>query len=757
MKGLPLSWELVAATIYLNPSMLIWSPCSKFVAAKTSESVEVFDAATLNRLATFRCPLRHRDSHLSFSPDSRSLTLLAGWKLISWDLQTGGRLSEISPRFRRKSLPQIKSLTYSNDGKMVAVAYKPQRTYRGFEVYAFDLYSRTRLGPLRVPEGQLVAPIWTHDEYLRLAIINEELITIWEVKFTAESFPLPGEVKLSPCPDKVELFSLPDGAKPFRLQDEVEPVPKLFQIPDVQFHIPEALFDFPDEVEPFHFPDEVEPSHFPDEVDPSHLLDEVEPSHLPDEAEPFRVPDGVKPFCFANSAKQFHLADRTNPFCFASCVEQSHLADKFKSLHLLDEVELFPLPYEVGPFPLPDEVEPFPLLDEVESFPLPEVLVGGNHFLLLPALSRLAFTLRNTVQVWDMKASRLLLKSEDMRASYSPPEFSFSSDGRFFAFATTAGEVRIWKESPTGYVLHQRLPSLFDSLEWTRLSPNGRSIIFPLDGTINLCHTGDQILSPPSAPSGQHFTLTFSPDEKTAAFAQFGGNVVTILDLQSCDLRLTINTGMEVECLGVAGDIVVAINHGKIATWNLPSGGHASNANINDSVRTVMLDRSPWLARHSLIFLSLSPDLSHIAVAGESEQGSDFGLEIRDVPTGTCLASNTSDCLSQLWFTRDGREVWMPSRIFGNKGWEIIEDNKSGAVGLKPREETLCPSEAFPWKSSHGYTVTGDGWVLSPTRKRLLWLPHRWRSDEEVHRIWSGQFLGLSHRLSEVVILEFLE
>ena len=59
--------------------------------------------------------------------------------------------------------------------------------------------------------------------------------------------------------------------------------------------------------------------------------------------------------------------------------------------------------------------------------------------------------------------------------------------------------------------------------------------------------------------------------------------------------------------------------------------------------------------------------------------------------------------------------------------------------------------------SNHDYEVTDDGWVLSPSRKRLLWLPHRWRSKEE-HRRWDGRFLGLlDGQLAEVVILEFFE
>ena len=134
----------------------------------------------------------------------------------------------------------------------------------------------------------------------------------------------------------------------------------------------------------------------------------------------------------------------------------------------------------------------------------------------------------------------------------------------------------------------------------------------------------------------------------------------------------------------------------------------------------------------------------------------DFCQQARFLPTSSRHFSSATSCqASSLWFTQDGCQVWV-SGNWGNKGWEIFKDSGSVAMKLKPLEETSCPSGTPPWQSHYGYKVTDDGWVLSPTQKRLLWLPHRWREDQE-YQLWSGQFLGLSHRLSEVVILEFLE
>ena len=91
------------------------------------------------------------------------------------------------------------------------------------------------------------------------------------------------------------------------------------------------------------------------------------------------------------------------------------------------------------------------------------------------------------------------------------------------------------------------------------------------------------------------------------------------------------------------------------------------------------------------------------------------------------------------------------------KGWKIVEKRGSGRIRLEPKDENLPPLGLFPWESRLGYEVTGDGWVLSATRKRLLWLPHRWRS-KAWQRAWGGRFLGLLQgELSEIVILEFPE
>ena len=406
---------------------------------------------------------------------------------------------------------------------------------------------------------------------------------------------------------------------------------------------------------------------------------------------------------------------------------------------------------------------------EVTSLPIPDGITDPDQFLFLPSLSRLAFVLGDTIQVWDLKTLKLLLKSEpapDPKTKQQllyPTRSSFSSDGRFFAYTNTAGEVCVWKESPAGYLLHQRLPFPGSAFyPRPRLSPNGESIITILGSKIHRWHTRDQDLSLPSVStkdSGHHiFTLGFSADEKLAAFARRKENTVTIIDLQSGEPRWIPDVGVEIDCLGMARSAVVLVGGEKIVTWNLPGGDSAFNTSINDSVRTTVLHHSskpPSLGTPT--HMSITPVFSRIIVARFPPLLFNSGLEVYDVSTGLCLARTMTRSVMRPLFTQDGREVWVGYGFSGEwEQLEIIEDSESGAIELRLQLISTLQREGFR-ESSSGYEVTDGGWVLSPSQKRLLWLPHRWRSDGQ-DRAWDGRFLGLLHsELSEVVVLECLE
>ena len=394
---------------------------------------------------------------------------------------------------------------------------------------------------------------------------------------------------------------------------------------------------------------------------------------------------------------------------------------------------------------------------EVEALPVPDEIAGGEAYLFLPTLSQLAFTLSDTIVIWDTKSSKFLLNSGPITLQYlKPPHLSgavFSSDGNFFIYLNINQEVYVWKRSITCYVLHQKLTISGNRVYLVPfISPSGRSFIVVIEEIIHLCQTEDQIPLSTHAPIYNPFTLKFSPQNEWAAFAQYGGKEVTVLYLQSSHPQLVIDTDTPVTHLGLTGSTIVVADQNKVATYNLPGGNSTSNTrmNIEDSVQAIKIKNTSRV-------LSISPNLNYIAC--ETEELNDNKLEIYELSTGKCIVDATSpDYLYIAWFTVDGHTIWAEDHNDQLSGWKIIQDSESGVINLEPLEPHVSPPERSPWESSTcGYQIVDDVWVLSPTQKRLLWLPPHWRTDKR-NRVWNGNFLGLRHpKPREVVILEFPE
>jgi len=398
---------------------------------------------------------------------------------------------------------------------------------------------------------------------------------------------------------------------------------------------------------------------------------------------------------------------------------------------------------------------------EVRVVPIPNHLGSGKQFIFAPGHLQVAIALEKAILVWDIQDSKLLLNSTDIK---TPEKMAFSSDGQFLVCGFDYS-IYLWKRSPAGYTLHQKVPSSalgkksFNLL----LSPNGQTIVVSGYTTLELWHTAESTISTSHAPvqtlTTPRFLLEFSPDGSLAVTAQLWDTTATVLDLKSGVTQFIIDTGMEIYGLGVAWGTVVAIGDGKVITWNLPPLGPFSNVrmNIDDGIETTTFDRrsAPFrlIQIHSA---SISADFNHIALLGISGLGSGPSLlNIYDVSTGEHLASSSSHGQTP-WFTPDGYEIWCLDTKEA-EGWAISKDNKFDITELEKLGPIRGPSGGFPWQSPHGCQVIDDGWIISSTGKCLLWLPPRWRSIEQ-YRVWGEQFLGLSHPgLSEVVILELLE
>ena len=407
---------------------------------------------------------------------------------------------------------------------------------------------------------------------------------------------------------------------------------------------------------------------------------------------------------------------------------------------------------------------------EAGSLQLPTEIDGEeiNHedFLFLPIVSRIAFSFQDGVVIWDAQVAKFLLKSGPLSTpgvTYTGYQAyiqakSFSSSGHFFACIAMDNYVRVYKELPTGYILHQQFTVFTDCK--LCISPDGESIVAHSLTRAHLWYTRDQITSISNAstqgnPEYSCF-LEFSPNGIFAAFAWEKKDTVTVLNLQSSDPPLTINVGMEVKGLAVTESVIITASHEEVAVWNILRGNHSLN--IEGKIANGIHIRLPMFS-WSIRCISASHDLSHILVVADFATGSNLWV-LNSLTEKYIGGTTTTELLSFAKFTLDGCEIQAQEYFSRDKmvGWKIVKDNKSGSVKLESLGEIPFTPKLPSWESSLGYEVMQDGWVLSPTQERLLWLPHQWRSARGGNERWCSQFLGLVHcELSEAIILEFLK
>ena len=416
--------------------------------------------------------------------------------------------------------------------------------------------------------------------------------------------------------------------------------------------------------------------------------------------------------------------------------------------------------WEVGfdPKAAPMEVERLSVPDKVVrdlAFPSKTQLkVMQTEF--HPALCRLAFYGQvrndNTLLIWDARASKFLLHLPGA-VKYCP--MKFSPDGRSFACTSREFGVCLWRESPTGYALFERLaPTTSSSSPY--FTPNGESIITLDYSVIRLWRTGGSAAATSSVPvralqhkhTGMEFILEFLPDRPFAVTARRSDETVTVLDLKSGTPQLTIDTSIEVHGLRPIGNSIVIISDEGAITWNL-SGGDLlpdSKMDIGDSTRTINLINMginhPYAATISL-------DSQYIALLTYDKEGR--VLHVYCTSTGRTMYGRVK--AFWLWFTPDGHEIWCVSGA--GDGAEVFTITQDTLNHTRTIADIADGSLGCPWGSSHGYKVTTDGWVLRGDGKRLLMLPPLWRSAKKVERVWHEKFLALLHGdLPDPVILE---
>ena len=395
-------------------------------------------------------------------------------------------------------------------------------------------------------------------------------------------------------------------------------------------------------------------------------------------------------------------------------------------------------------------------LTVVQSLSTPDSFDSPSEFSFHNTLSYLAFSSTSKIEVWDLQNSRPLLNPLQLSV-YNP---TFSLDGLFFACTQPSNsKILFWKRSLTGYEPHQELSFIsggnLDSMFFTIphslvFSPNGEFILAHYGShVVQLFQTETHIPSDGSTSSQKqikNFLLDFSPDETLAVMARHHGKMITVLDLEADVPQLIIDADEEVLALKVVKNYVLVVCQRNVFTWDI-----SKREDMVDSRADV--SHSTWSTTFRSGFfpdaVSISPDSHWICYAS----GIPSHLNVDNLVTKEELHQSIDFLPNTTQFTLDGNEVWCYSSTGHVEGrWQIIKEGEPNLAKLVSQEAHENPP-MHPWQSACGYEVTDDGWILSPIRKKLFWLPHGWQLGE-TRRRWSEHYLALLYgELSEPIII----
>lgn len=140
--------------------MVVWSPCSKFIAVAEFATVEIFDVVILKRFHTFETSLGYTTCYVGVSPDSCILTQFnAKGNLASWDLQTGGPVGAILSELDF-FCTYFSSSTYSLDRKILAVSFRNPGK-KVITTLTYNLLSGAHATSYHISGERPVTPVWT--------------------------------------------------------------------------------------------------------------------------------------------------------------------------------------------------------------------------------------------------------------------------------------------------------------------------------------------------------------------------------------------------------------------------------------------------------------------------------------------------------------------------------------------------------------------------------------------------------------------
>ena len=188
--GLPSSWDQ-PATVSGDYGSYTWSPCGRSFSVRTSTSVEVWDALTVEKHSNLQLtkaqaateiwnPHYHSPDILAYSPDGCSLAGCFGSAITIWDIQTSGVVEEIECKTIRV-LPR--SLVWSSDGTVICAIFPIGVGTWAMVIYDIVSGKEASISP---PINSLIEPcLWPHNNsFWAMSMLGEDskaIINIFEV------------------------------------------------------------------------------------------------------------------------------------------------------------------------------------------------------------------------------------------------------------------------------------------------------------------------------------------------------------------------------------------------------------------------------------------------------------------------------------------------------------------------------------------------------------------------------------------------
>ena len=156
--GTPDSWDRAIAVSYKDHRYghCTWSPCGRFVATQTTETVEIRNQLTLEPITILQRTetVPNLKGPLAYSPDGRSIACASNVSIIIWDIQTGGVAKEIK-------CGASKSLVWSSDGGTLCTIHSESKATFTVHTHAISSGTTSSLGTFQSGDNP---HLWTDDE-----------------------------------------------------------------------------------------------------------------------------------------------------------------------------------------------------------------------------------------------------------------------------------------------------------------------------------------------------------------------------------------------------------------------------------------------------------------------------------------------------------------------------------------------------------------------------------------------------------------